>query len=392
MEEMMKQRVMTVVLIQFFISALFITPLFAQKKKAVGDIIAEGTGLGVNTSEALMAAKRDAVEQGIGVMLISQTEVENFMVQRDVVISKTVGSVQKYDIISETKNSDGLIEIKIKARISRSTMKSNLVAFKILLESMNKPKVMVIVKEKYQDEYSATNMASENAIIAKLKNPYEFEMVDPSVVANIKASEQQMASLEGNPKAAASIGTMNGAEVIIVGTAQAVEAKNLAFDLGGMKSVQGDISLRAINCTTGRIIATGKGHAAKVHINPNTAGVNALTVASGKAVDVLIEKIITDWNNQINNGIQISVTITGVQTYRQSNAIVQTFQTMPGVVSAKNRGWSSEGAVIKLDVQYKGNVDGFCSKADGYKMKSTGGSLSITTVNGNRVGLKMLVQ
>ncbi len=388
----MKQKITTTILIQIMVSLLFVSSLYAQKNKETGDIIAEGLGRGSNQAEALMAAKRDAVEKGIGVMLISQTEIENFMVKRDIVISKTIGSVQKYDIISESKAPDGLLEIKIKAIISRSTMKSSLAAFKILLESMNKPKVMVVIKEVNLGVFDPGNMASENAVINKLKDPYEFELVDPSVVATIKSSDQQMSSLEGDPAAAAAIGTMNGAEVIITGKAEAVESKNLAFDMGGMKSVQGDITLRAINCTSGRIIATGKGHAAKVHINPNTAGVNALTKASGKALENLIEKVIKDWNNQLNNGIQLSVTISGVKSYRQKNAVVQTFQTMPGVVTVQSRGWNSAGAVLKVDIQYKGNTDGFCMKADGYKLKTSGGSLSITSVNGNRVGLKVRVK
>ncbi|MBD3322174.1 MAG: hypothetical protein GF350_13835, partial [Chitinivibrionales bacterium] len=90
------------------------------------DIIAEGFGQGINRQEALMAAKRNAVEKGIGMILLSQTEIENFQLKRDQIITKTIGAVKSYDIISETKSSDNLFEIKIKAVLSRTTMHSDL--------------------------------------------------------------------------------------------------------------------------------------------------------------------------------------------------------------------------------------------------------------------------
>ena len=56
------------------------------------DIVAEGTGLGVNPAEALMNAKRDAVEKGIGMVLVSQTEplVEAFYKQNEKIWQYTV--------------------------------------------------------------------------------------------------------------------------------------------------------------------------------------------------------------------------------------------------------------------------------------------------------------
>ena len=82
---------------------------FAQQE----DIVAEGTGEAASKDEALMAAKRDAVEKGIGMILLSQTEIENFQTKRDQIITKTVGTVKSYELLSETKASDGAITIKI---------------------------------------------------------------------------------------------------------------------------------------------------------------------------------------------------------------------------------------------------------------------------------------
>lgn len=358
---------------------------FGQDAKS-GDIVIEGLGRGSNEAEALMAAKRDAVEKGIGTVLLSQTEIENFMMKRDVIITKTLGAVKKYDVLSKSKAPDGVHEIRIKAVISRSTMHSDLAAFHILLESMEKPKVMVVVKENNVGNLEPTNRAAENAIIAFLKSPYDFEIVDPSVVASIRTSEEKMASLSQDAASAAAIGTMYGAEVIITGDAVSRVAENISYNLGGMKSVQADITLRAINCTTGRIIASGDAHGAKVHISPNTAGTMAIKAASKKAAKNLLDAIIEDWNKQINNGIPLIVSVKGVTSFRLKNAAVQTLRSMSGVVTVHERGWNSTSNMLQVDVQYKGNANGFCTKCDGYKMTS-GGSFAVTGQNGTRISL-----
>ena len=61
---------------------------------------------GENRNDALLHAKRDAVAQGIGSMLSSETEVENFILKKDLVITKTLGSVKRITILEEKKNFD----------------------------------------------------------------------------------------------------------------------------------------------------------------------------------------------------------------------------------------------------------------------------------------------
>lgn len=351
------------------------------------DIVAEGSGMGVNRQEALMAAKRAAIEKGIGVVLLSQTEVENFMVKRDQVVTKTMGAVKSYEVVSESKAPDGLFQIKIKAVLSRSTMRDDLASFHILIESMNKPRVMVIIAENNVGNEEPTNKAAETAVIQFLRDPYEFEVVDPQVTASIRASEQKMASVAGDPAAAAAIGSQYGAEVVITGNAVGREAKGMSQNLGGMVSVQADVTLKVINCTTGRIIGTANGHGARVHISPNTAGTQALGKAANAAIKDLLDVIIKEWQNQLNNGVPISLTINNVTTFRTKKAVVQTLRAISNIASVRERGWNGTSKVFKVDVQYKGTVDGLCTRIDGFKLKNAGGSFAVTGVTGTAVTL-----
>jgi len=351
------------------------------------NIIAEGTGDGANPSEALMSAKRNAIEKGIGTILLSQTEIENFQVKRDQIITKTMGAVKSFEKISEGKNEDGLYQVKIKAVISRSAMREDLAAFQILIESMNKPRTMVVIDENNIGNLEPTNSASETTILQFLKDPYEFDLVDPKASAVIRASQEKMANIAGDAAAAAQIGQQNGAEVIITGSAISREAKNLAQSLGGMVSVQADVTLKAINCTSGAIMGTAQAHAAKVHISPNTAGTQAISAASQKAMAQLLDVMIKEWQNQLNNGASLSITIAGVSTFRMKNDLVQTLGAVSGVAAVRERNWDMQSKLLMVDIQYKGNSNGFCTRIDGYKLKSGTGSVAVSGVNGQRVSL-----
>jgi len=347
----------------------------------------EGIGEGANTAEAILAAKRDAIEKGIGMVLLSQTEIENFQLKRDLVLTKTTGAVKNYQVISQSTTPDGLFKVKIKAIVSKSAMRDDLAALQILIESMDKPKIMVIVNESNIENNDPGNQAAENAITSFLKDPHGFELVDAQAVSSVKNSKQKMATLAGNEIEAAAIGLQYGAEVLISGIAISKRADEVSKELAGMVSVQADVTLKAISCASGRLIASSSEHAAKVHISPQTAGTQAIAKASEKAVAKLLDAIIKDWQNQANNGMPLNVSISNVTTFRQKNAVVQTIKGVAGVDAVFERNWDSQSGMLNVDVRYKGNTNGFAAKIDGYKMTSGGGSLAVTGINGQTINL-----
>ncbi len=154
----------------------------AQQKD--GDITVTVDGLGLNKADALLQAKRSAVEKGIGTVLISQTEVENFEVKKDIILTKTTGAVKRYDILDEEKQSDGAYFVKIKAVVSLDSIKADLAALKILLESMDKPRMMVMIKEEGGN-------SAETAILDYLTEK-EFDLVDPAAVAALMNEETEL--------------------------------------------------------------------------------------------------------------------------------------------------------------------------------------------------------
>ncbi|UCD31595.1 MAG: hypothetical protein JSV38_12505, partial [Desulfobacterales bacterium] len=275
--------------------------LYAEKPQ--GDITLLAEGYGLSRSDALLKAKRDAVEKGIGTVLISRTEVKNFELQKDIILSKTIGSVKKYDIVKEEKQSDNTHYIKIKTVVSLASIKADLAALKILLESMDKPRMMVVMQEE-------SGNTAESAILDYLTEK-EFELVDPATVAALMKKEDQLIqrASKGDPVAAAKIGASNGAEYVLIGTVtQGLMKSNILGD-SGMVSGQAHLTAKVVNCSNARIIASKSANSAAVHVSEDVAKANATKKAAKKLMDrALFEEIVSSFQDMVNNGIPLYVT------------------------------------------------------------------------------------
>jgi hypothetical protein len=100
-----------------------------------------------------------------------------------------------------------------------------------------------------------------------------FEFIDHATAAKEIRVTSEYKAQELNDEQAMTLGNQADAEVVIVGRGLA----SLYGDIGGgMKSVQADISAKAVRTGTGQVIATATAHAAAVHITDTTAGIKAL--------------------------------------------------------------------------------------------------------------------
>ena len=365
-----------------FTILIYFSFVFSQQELEI-----EGTGEGETSDQALLNAKRDAIEKGIGTILRSQIEIENFQLKRDLVITKTVDAVKSYQLLSQSKSSGDQKQIKIKAVILTDVMRDNLAALQILIGSMEKPRVMVVVRETNISNNDPGNQTAENTIVKFLQDPYTFDIIDQKSVLSIKNSKQKMSILEENPVEAAAIGTQYGAEVLITGTAISKRNDDVSQNLGGMVSVQAEVMLKAINCATGQIIDSVFEQAGKVHISPLAAGSEAISTAAEKGISILLDIITKDWQHQANSGTPLTLSISNVSTIRSKNAIVQTLKGISGVGGVHERDWDTQKNILDLDVQYKGNSNKFSEKIDGYKLKTGGGSLAVTGINGKQINL-----
>ncbi len=345
-----------------------------------GDKTVESDGSGSSKNAALLDAKRNAVEKGIGTFLISETEVKNFMLQKDVVLTQTMGAVKRYKTLEERKEADGTFYVRIQAVVSLSGIKADLAALKILLESMDKPRMMVLIREE------GGNVA-ESAVLDYLTGK-NFDLVDAATVAALMEKEDSLIrkATQGDPVAAAKIGAANGAEYVIVGNATKSLGHSDLLASTGMKSGQAAITAKVINCSNARIIASKTANSAVAHISEDVAQAKATEKAAKKLMDrKLFEQIVSSFQDMVNNGMTFDVVVKNVPDFKTQKAVQKTIGLLSGVVSVNKRGFG--GGEVKLNVQFKGNPDTFAEAID--QKAVAGKKFSVTDIVGSSVIIQL---
>ena len=360
---------------------LLVTLLLSVNAYCLGqddDITIEAEGYGATQEASLLAAKREAVSSGIGTVLISETEVENFTLKKDLVLTRTVGAVRSYKVLY--KGLDGSsYRTKISAVVSMSTIKDDLAALKILLESMDKPRMMVLISEEGSN-------AAETAILDFLKQK-EFELVDAAAVAALLEKDEKLIrkATEGDPVAAAQLGAVNGAEFVIVGKVVKSNAANKLLAEAGMVSGQANITARVVNCSNAAIIASKSARSAAAHIDLKIAQEKASDKAARKLMDrQLFETIVSAFQDMVNNGMTIDVTVENVDDYKTQKA-VQEVIGKANVTSVSKRGFG--GGKLKLTVVFRGSADSFAEDMDGKTVM--GRRMAVTGIAGSRVSINL---
>ncbi len=379
----MKNLFLALLLVSFLIPEVAMAAQASTGKagggKTTGDKTITAEGSGSSKQDALLQAKRAAVEEGIGVVLSSQTEVENFMLKKDKVITQSYGSVRSFTVVKEEQKGDTW-HVKINAVVSLDSITADLMALKILLISMDKPRTMVLIQEE-----GGQNV--ESTVVDFLKGK-GFDLVDPAQAAALMAKDDPFIrkAIEGDPVAAAKLGAENGAEYVVVGSVRkSVLAGEVVKDTG-MKSGQASLTLKVVNCSNGRIVASKSATGAAVHIADDIAKSQAATKAATTLMDKkLFEAIVTSFQDTVNNGANYEITISGVKSYGLQKSAAKVLEDTEGVVSVTKRSFGS--GKLELSVLFKGSVETFCDRVDSKAVDDT--KLAVTNVAGNRIALNL---
>jgi len=372
---------MRLLLLAVFVVTLFTPQLFyaGQAIKTTGDKSVIVEGYGSSKQDALLQAKRSAVEEGIGVILTSKTEVENFVLKKDKVITQSFGAVKSYTLLKAELQDDSWY-VKIKAVVSLDSIQADLMALKILLISMDKPRMMVLIQEE-------NGHASEAAVVDYLQGK-KFDLVDPAQTAVLMNKKDPfiLKAIAGDPIAAARLGAENGAEYVLVGKVRKTLLDNNLLNDSGMKSGQASLTVKVVNCSNGRIVATKSATGAAIHVTEETAMEKASAKAAVTLMDkTLFEAIISSFQDTVNNGVNLEVTIIGVTSYKKQKQTAKQLEETRGVVLVTKRSFG--GGKLELTVLFKGSVDTFCDRVDSSAIAKD--ILTVTDVIGNRIVLNL---
>lgn len=158
---------------------------------ANGDIAeVEAKGVGVTREDALKDALRLCVEQAAGITLSSQTTVENFMVIKDAISTKSDGYITSYSIVKEIPFPDRF-EVTVRAKVSTSPIKAD---FGILSKSVGGVRFLVMFDERTIPAGDATNYEFAVERINEFLSQRGYRYIDKKRFDELKKESRGMMS------------------------------------------------------------------------------------------------------------------------------------------------------------------------------------------------------
>jgi len=284
------------VLISFLFLLLFIPFSFAQETKIIfADGRAAGTDLKAKDA-AVHDALRNAVEQGVGVVLASTSAVKDFKLLNDLIITQTTGYVQSYELVEEGKEA-GEYWVKIKAVVSVGKLNNDLLAKGLIYALKEKPVVMVLIAEKIDGEDQTSSNVGTKLESTLLEA--DMTLVDKAQLEQIKARD--IAVNYKNPEKAAALGKRFGADIVIVGEANAEDAGSDVVYGETLYFYTANIDVKAVRTDTGTILAVDSYMAKKGAGGPKPAARAAFNTAGAKLAPQITNKLFDRWRKEVYN-------------------------------------------------------------------------------------------
>lgn len=342
---------------------------------------------------ALQNAFRRAVEQAVGVLVESESVVNNFEIIRDKISSQSAGYIKKYSVTKETCEADGC-SVEIRALVSKAKLEKGLDSYGLVMKKMGKPRVVMLLSEQSvsQDKPSywwggsSVDMGvAENTIVNRLLKR-DFNFVDrDSILANLK-QEGLEGKLYANitNEAAMKILSSGEAEVAIIGQAY---AKATVSGAGGtnFKPCQATVSARAINTDSGEVLASFTTSAMVPHVNPVAGGAQALEKAAGECAEKLQKQILEKWKRRVTRSGIVKLVASGLTYEELKDFEAQLRERVDDVEEIYQRGFS-EGTA-KMDVEIVGTAKEIAAEISNMEFK--GGVVKVKALSTNTMELQI---
>jgi len=316
--------------------------------KVTGNGVAEYRAGDVARSrdDAMEAARRDAVEQASGVFIQSESEMKNFDLVKDDVVSRSQGYIRSSKVVKEGV-ANNLYNVTIEAEVVKAAfIKQMQDSLEDLYRRVGKPRVMVLVKEFAPGETDSSEVSDQGIAareVRKILLAQGFTFIDPRVVTRSQMSELSKGK-EADKSVFVSLGQATKAEIVMLGEVHTHAMK----PLNAFFPVQADMSMDVIETDNGVILASQTSSAKDLFIDVNTATTNAIQKVAQEITPKLAEQISYQWIKEKNEGASIELTVKGASYSDLTELRRALSNQVHGVKQVTQRSYSGGTALLVL--------------------------------------------
>lgn len=298
-------------------------------------VVVDAEGEGMTKDEALRAALRSALEKGGRNEIFSHTEVQDFQVMHDTIISRAQGLVKDFKVLEEKPVMGGTFKVRIRAMVSKSVLAAAWGELQNVLKQVGRPKVLVWINERIDDRPQEESLL-ENKIEERLLKS-GFDLVARKAIAAIKQKELADAAATRNVEKMQAIAKDFDAHIFITGTANAHHADIVTAYQVPMVAYNCDAEVKVYYTDTGKLLASKglpnqRGLARGRNQYSPQAGRQALENVSFPLVDGIYQQVMEQWATAISAGGELILEVEGMK-FATANRLRQALQGMEKVTN-----------------------------------------------------------
>jgi hypothetical protein len=272
-------------------------------------------GAGMSREEALHDARRKAVEEGAGSYIYSQSKTEDYTLVKDTVLARAAGFIHSVEILNWSSDPDGVVGVRIRAKVSIQGIKDTWGVVTNLLEDRGRPKIMVFIRERIGADYQESSTVATRIESSLLESG--FLLVDRKQIKAIDEKDLAAAIQENNPAKAAAVAKKFGAQLFITGTANASS--------GGQQNIYGrryytyeaEANVRCFRSDTGQLLSSIPGQPTRgVKEVWRSAAKQALDLQAKQVAPKVTGDILRFWQDALQGRGEVKLQIADV-SFRQ---------------------------------------------------------------------------
>jgi hypothetical protein len=327
------------------------------------EITAEGMAPGTTFESKEIAtnrALRKAVEEGVGVIIDSETIVDNYQVLDDEIYSTVKGYVTGYEVISDNGGEGGLYKVKIKATVALGALTKDVKALGIIKKKLNYPRVVVLVNDYVDGLVQPKHIASSE--LEKIFMENDIVVIDMGQMDLVKDRDATLSY--NDPQKAAALGRRYGAEVAIVGnsTSELIESSK-PYGVN-VYAYQATVEVKAIKTDTAEVMLIDSATETERGSGRIPTANKALQAASKASAKEVIKRLAEVWRDEVYNETSIEV-ICGNLTSNDAGILEKAISNIDGVKAVSQK--SLVNGVAEISVQFFGTSDLLNKKLSGIK-------------------------
>ena len=273
------------------------------------------TAAGTDEADAIRQAMRKAVETGAGTYISSHSEVKDFALVRDTILARSAGFIQSHKVLSKRVLPDDTVEVKLVAVVSVQGIEDMWATVTTLLQEMGRPKIMVFIREKIDEQVQDDSTVQTRIENMLLKSG--FLLVDKEQLKAIDAKDLQAAAAEDSPERLQAIAKRFGAQLFIQGTANA--SAGPAKNVSGVElfPYQAESNIRCYRSDTAQLLSSIPGEPTRgVDRVGRSAATKALDAQAQKVAPKVQEDILTFWKDVLEGRGEVQLHVEGL-TFQQ---------------------------------------------------------------------------